>query len=306
MSSLIQESDGGPACSSQKDEMINGPVRVLIMFILVTLHNKILYEYCLRNKKNIQYILGLIFLITSFYFINVYTPFSINPAGGLSTLISTIFIYVVGLGFYFMHKNILEKNILSGQQLLEKEEEIRYLKAQLNPHFLFNAMNNLYGTSLSKPDEISERILELSELLRYQIESSQKESILIRDEINYLDKYINYELNRNHKLKIDFKKEGNFGKLKFAPLLLMPFIENAIKFSSETKEPSIKIDIALVDKSIDFKLLNNYSRVGTKKKGTNIGLINTKKRLELIYRNKYCLLITDQNGLYDVYLNLKL
>jgi sensor histidine kinase YesM len=128
---------------SQGLKILKCPIRLLIIFVLIGAQNKILYEHYLRNKKYLLFVSGLIILVRIFYSINLYSPFSINPIGGISSLISTIFIYVLGLGFYFVHKNILEVNIFSRQKLLGKEEEIRYLRAQLNPHFLFNALNNL-------------------------------------------------------------------------------------------------------------------------------------------------------------------
>lgn len=287
-------------------EIAKDSVELLIIVIQTGIHNYLLSEYWMKRKKLIQYLLRFILLAATYLLINLYTSFSINPNGGASTFMSTVFIYIAGMGGYFIHKNIIERNILAKSELLEKEEEIRYLRAQLNPHFLFNALNNLYGASLSNPKKTPEKILELSDLLRYQIESSQKEMIPLRDEISYLDKYVNYELDRNHKLKINFKKEGGYDDLKIAPLLLMPFIENAIKFSSETDKPMIDMHLVFRNGSLHFKLINNYSLSGKLVGGTNTGILNTKKRLKLIYRNKYELMIKDHEGIYDVQLSLQL
>lgn len=220
--------------------------------------------------------------------------------------VSIFLIYLIGLGFYYIHKNILERNLLFQSELIDRDEEIRHLKAQLNPHFLFNALNNLYGTALTDPDETPDKILELSELLRYQIESSKKEHVSLEDEIEFIKKYLSYERSRNPKIRIDFKTDIHSGPLSLSPMLFMPFIENAIKYSSHTDEPFFSLFIETDKKNLFFKMRNNFNENGRKFSGTNTGLSNTKKRLELMYKNKHQLLINEEDGIYNVDLSIKL
>jgi LytS/YehU family sensor histidine kinase len=220
--------------------------------------------------------------------------------------ISIFTVYLVGLGFYYTHKNILERNLLFKSELIDRDEEIRHLKAQLNPHFLFNALNNLYGASLTDPAETPDKILELSDLLRYQIESSKKERVALQDEILFIRKYLSYEQNRNPKLKIDFETDVTYAQVDLSPMLFMPFIENAIKYSSHTDHPFCFLSIHSDKKNLVFKMRNNFTEDGRKFSGTNTGISNTKKRLELTYKNKHELLISDANNIYSVDLSIKL
>jgi LytS/YehU family sensor histidine kinase len=212
---------------------------------------------------------------------------------------------VVGLGFYYAHKNILERNLLFQNELIGRDEEIRHLKAQLNPHFLFNAMNNLYGTALTDPNETPDKILELSDLLRYQIESSKKENVTLDEEIQFIQKYLNYEQNRIPKLKIEFKTNIFSNQVLLSPMLFMPFIENAIKYCSQTEKPMFILEITSDKKNLDFKIINNFSGDRRKFSGTNTGLSNTKKRLELMYKKRHSLIITESDDLYTVDLNIR-
>ena len=286
--------------------IFQGAMIVLIAHIQVYVHNVYLYKKYF-SKKNLKYVTGTVFLFISYFLINYFTPFRLVSNKEPVTMgISIFFVYLVGLGFYYAHKNILERNLLFKTELIERDEEIRHLKAQLNPHFLFNALNNLYGTALTDPSETPDKILELSDLLRYQIESSKKEHVTIDDEIQFIRKYLNYEQNRNPKLKIDFETDIIFGHTHLSPMLFMPFIENAIKYSSHTDKPFCSLSIQTDKKRLSFKMRNNFTNDGRKFSGTNTGISNTKKRLELTYRNKHELIIDDKNGIYTVELTIKL
>jgi len=286
--------------------IINGGIMFLIAHIQVYIHNVFLYKKYF-SKQNLKYILGTLILFGSYFLINFFTPFTFVNNGDVVTMSISIFlIYLIGLGFYYIHKNLLERNLLFQTELIERDEEIRHLKAQLNPHFLFNALNNLYATALTEPTETPDKILELSELLRYQIESSKKESISLDEEINFIQKYLNYEQNRNPKLHISFKTDVLSGRIALSPMLFMPFIENAIKYSSQTDKPFLSLSITTDKKKLIFKIRNNFSIGRRKFSGTNTGIMNTKKRLELIYRNKHELVINDTNEIYTIELVIKL
>jgi LytS/YehU family sensor histidine kinase len=219
--------------------------------------------------------------------------------------ISIFLIYVVGLGFYYVHKNILERNLLFQSKLIERDDEIRHLKAQLNPHFLFNALNNLYGTALTEPTETPDKILELSELLRYQIESSKKETVSLEEEIQFIKKYLNYEQMRMSKLSITFDTDIRTANIQLSPMLFMPFIENAIKYCSQTEKPFLYLQLETDKKNLYFKIINNYNDDRRKFAGTNTGILNTKKRLDLMYSNRHKLLINESGDIYTVELALK-
>lgn len=286
--------------------IFDGGMIFLIAHIQVYIHNAYLYKKYF-SKNNLKYVSGTLLLFASYFLINYFTPFRFAKSEEPVTMAISIFlIYLIGLGFYYTHKNILERNLLFKTELIERDEEIRHLKAQLNPHFLFNALNNLYGTALSEPSETPDKILELSELLRYQIESSKKERVSLEDEIQFVRQYLNYEQNRNPKLRIDFEADIVSSQASLSPMLFMPFIENAIKYSAHTDRPFLYLLVQADKKKLVFKMKNNFTRDGRKFSGTNTGISNTKKRLALTYRNRHELLISDENEIYTVELSIKL
>jgi len=286
--------------------IFNGAMMFLVAHVQVYIHNVFLYKHYF-SKQNFKYLAGTILLFTSYFLINYFTPFKFVRDGDVVTMCISIFlVYLVGLGFYYMHKNILERNLLFRTELIERDEEIRHLKAQLNPHFLFNALNNLYGSALTDPSETPEKILELSELLRYQIESSKQEFVPLEEELDFIRKYLNYEQNRNPKLVVDFQTAVSYRQVKISPMLFMPFIENAIKFSSHADKPFCALSVQADKKRFIFHMQNNFDRNHTKFSGTNTGISNTRQRLELTYRNKHELLIDDTGELYTIVLTIRL
>lgn len=285
--------------------IVDGAIIIGMAHVQVIIHNILYKKYF--GKRNLRYLIGTLILAISYFLVNYFTRFRFMQNESPVTMgVSIFLIYLIGLGFYYIHKNILERNLLFQSELIDRDEEIRHLKAQLNPHFLFNALNNLYGTALTDPDETPDKILELSELLRYQIESSKKEHVSLEDEIEFIKKYLSYERSRNPKIRIDFKTDIHSGPLSLSPMLFMPFIENAIKYSSHTDEPFFSLFIETDKKNLFFKMRNNFNENGRKFSGTNTGLSNTKKRLELMYKNKHQLLINEEDGIYNVDLSIKL
>ena len=285
--------------------MRDGAVMILIAHIQVFIHNVLHKNYF--GKHNMRYLFGTLLLATGYFLISYFTRFRfIQNESPVTTGVAIFLIYLIGLGFYYIHKNILEKNLLFQSELIERDEEIRHLKAQLNPHFLFNALNNLYGTALTDPSETPDKILELSELLRYQIESSKKEHVLLEDEIEFIQKYLHYEQDRNPKLRIELETNTHSDSATLSPMLFMPFIENAIKYSSDTDKPFLFLSIESDKKTLTFKMRNNYNSAGKNFSGTNTGLYNTKKRLELVYKNRHHLSIKQADEVYSVELIIKL
>lgn len=286
--------------------LLEGLLIILIAYAQVFVHNVILYKNYF-GKKNLKYIFGTLGLSVMYFAINYFTPFGVIQSKSPVTMAISIFmLYLIGLGFYYIHKNILERNLLFQSELIERDEEIRHLKAQLNPHFLFNALNNLYGTALTDPAETPDKILELSDLLRYQIESSKKEKIKLKYEIEFIRKYFSYEQNRNMKLRIDFETDIVSDEVYVPPMLFMPFIENGIKFSAHNDEPFLSLRIETDKKKLTFTMKNNFKNDKQTFTGTNTGISNTKKRLELMYHNKHHFLISETDKIYLVELTVNL
>lgn len=192
------------------------------------------------------------------------------------------------------------------------QTELHLLQSQLSPHFLFNTLNNMYGISLSQHEKIPALLLKLSELLRYSVYDAKESYVLLKDEILYLENYIEFEKIRigeklNLTVEIDDIKSSN---LKIAPMLLIVFLENAFKHSKNTLQSKIHIYIGLKiwAGSILFSVKNSYNtsaRSAENFQGSSgLGLANVRKRLELLYPNGYDLKIEDETDFYTVMLRV--
>lgn len=207
-------------------------------------------------------------------------------------------------------KNELEKNQLTTELKL-KEAELKLLKAQIHPHFLFNTLNNLYGLTLEKSDEAPQLVLRFSEILDYILYRCNEKKVLLADEINNLKNYLEIEKIRySGKLKLEQKFPKNPGNLKIAPLIFIPLFENAFKHgvSKSPGEAFVKVDLSLNGKTMRCHLQNTKSEQEKIQNGNSsgIGLKNVKKRLELVYPEKYILNIEDKPDSFLVNLILEL
>jgi sensor histidine kinase YesM len=192
------------------------------------------------------------------------------------------------------------------------QTELHLLQEQLSPHFLFNTLNNLYGISLSQHEKIPALLLKLSELLRYSVYDAKEPYVLLKDEVAYLNNYIEFEKIRiGEKLNLTVEiEEVASNKVRIAPMLLIVFLENAFKHSKNTIESKIHIYIGLKvwGNSILFSVKNSYNssarRAESFQGSSGLGLVNVRKRLELLYPNGYDLKIEDENDFYTVMLRV--
>ncbi len=212
--------------------------------------------------------------------------------------------------FIQQEKNELEKMKLTTELQL-REAELKLLKAQVQPHFLFNTLNNLYGLTLEKSDEAPELVLRLSEILDYILYRCDANRVPLSEEIKNLKNYIEIEKIRyseNLKLNLQFPEETN--SLIIAPLMLLPFVENAFKHgvSNFPGKTFVELKVVLVERNLIFNIKNSKNTrlksEGQTLKG--IGLKNVKKRLELMYPGKYMLNIEDGEETFSVNLTIEL
>lgn len=194
----------------------------------------------------------------------------------------------------------------------EKEAELKLLKAQLNPHFLFNTLNNLYGLSVIKSDKLPSLMLKLSDLLRYSLYETSAVLVPLEKEIKYLENYISLEKIRlEDKTDINFEVSGNLSSIKIAPMLFIVFVENAFKHLGVLSDgkSSVFVKITENNEELHFSCENTIDETETQnhelEKGkSGIGLQNAKKRLSLLYADKYQLKTEKKSNTYAV--NLKL
>ena len=188
------------------------------------------------------------------------------------------------------------------------ETELSFLKSQINPHFFFNTLNNLYALTLENSEAAPEVILKLSDLMRYTIYDGREEAVPIRQEITFIENYLELQRIRLHKKStITFQHKVSNPELEVPPLLFVIFLENAFKHGVETLRDNAIVDLEISENEgvVKFYALNNYDHEERNLKG-GLGLDNIKRRLKLLFGNHYKLEIVDQENTYRVYLTLNL
>jgi hypothetical protein len=189
--------------------------------------------------------------------------------------------------------------------------ELNFLKAQINPHFLFNTLNNLYYLAYTKSENTTEVIAKLSQMMRYMIYDSNHPQVLLSKEIEYMESYISLErLRLNNEIPIEFVIEGNVGNVLISPLIFITFLENAFKHGVSSNQPGawVKIAIHVCDKKCIYTVTNSkiVKAKAEKEENSGIGLKNVNRRLELSYPNQYDLKVKDEDDKYMVQLKLDL
>jgi two-component system, LytTR family, sensor histidine kinase AlgZ len=194
---------------------------------------------------------------------------------------------------------------------LENEKllaELNFLKAQINPHFLFNTLNNLYYLAYTKSENTTEVIAKLSQMMRYMIYESNHTKVPLHKEIEYMENYISLErLRLNDQIPIMFEVKGNVDNVWITPLIFITFLENAFKHGVSNNNPNawVNITIELAGGQCIYQVENSKPEdKGEEHEKSGIGLQNVQRRLELSYPNKQQLMIEDKADRYHVKLNL--
>lgn len=184
--------------------------------------------------------------------------------------------------------------------------ELAYLKSQINPHFLFNTLNNIAVISEKYPERVTPILIGLSNILRYQLYESDKTNVLLSKEIENLRHYLKLEAMRLNNAECQVRLEGSPNNLTVAPLLFLPFFENAIKHGANTSgKTSIDILFKIEEKNVLFVAKNSKPTFKPKQLQGGIGLKNIQRRLELLYPNRYKLVINDTLESYEIVLNIQ-
>lgn len=208
---------------------------------------------------------------------------------------------------YFIRSARQETKIaqLHNQQMAA---ELNYLKTQIQPHFFFNTLNNIYALALQKSEKAAPLVAKHAEIMRY-ILSVENSSVLLKDEIEFLENFVEVESVRySDKINIQFEHQGISSTHTIAPLLLLPFVENTFKHGvgEETGAGFVSIIISQIEDELSVEISNSKSiNISAANRG-GFGLSNVKKRLELLYPSQYNLLITDDKEVFTMVLTLNL
>lgn len=198
-----------------------------------------------------------------------------------------------------------EKALLKTQSLTS---ELAMLRSQINPHFLFNTLNNIDSLVSIDPDKASNSIIKLSEIMRYMLYDANADFVPLDKEIEYLESFISLQLLRlKNQDFVNFTIDGEIKNKKIPPMLIIPFVENAFKHGQKNvKAPGVIINIKISETIYTFEIVNYTSTAeATEKDGVGgIGLQNMQRRLDLLYKDKYELDINTNDGKYSVLLKL--
>lgn len=211
----------------------------------------------------------------------------------------------VGFGcvFFFIEYSLFKEQQAKALLIENKKTELAYLRSQMNPHFLFNTLNNIYSLVYQKSDKALPALEKLTAMLRYSLYEGE-DNIPLEKEIRSIENFILLEEMRyNYPLNIDFKMDENIANIKIPPFLLLPFVENAFKHG-DMKSP-LKIHLNLSNNQLQFNVQN---RIKTKQKDNvgGIGLENIKKRLALIYADNYELIINEKDKIFEISLLIQM
>ena len=272
----------------------------------------------LKNKKlkffllsiSITAIISIVETYIDFILYDMYNVINEPLLGSFITNFSIHIIYSVA-GFYYIIKFEYRRSEKIKQQLIEEtyKTELKYLKAQLNPHFLFNGINNVYHLIGKNNALAKETLLQFSGLLRYQLYESNTH-ILLEKELDYVLKYIKIEeTRRGSDIRLHYDIASKNPTLKIAPLLLIPFIENAFKHCSnhiDSTKNIIKIKIEEIDKKLYLEVFNSYDESTSTNEVGGIGLHNVQKRLSLLYPDAHQLEIKKEQANHIINLSISL
>ena len=230
---------------------------------------------------------------------------------GLFLLATYLVSLMMLIGVFLIQRFYQQQQQRHTDQLLHQDEQIRFLHAQLNPHFFFNTLNNLYGISLHEPSRMPDLLMQLSKLMRYQVESSRRSWVSLQQEIEFITSYVTLERERlGKRCQISYEyptSEHQLQTYQLAPLLLMPLVENAFKHGTgDIKGCFVHINLQLRNNCLLLSIENSLSYHKFNGTSTGLGLQNTRQRLDMLYPEQYQFVLTQETDRYVTQLEIQL
>lgn len=273
-----------------------------------------LWEYLAGNIISLTaiWVVLVLWLLFISWATDIRLPISTeNEMGKVQWLIIAIPVELTFFGSTLIEVSLFARNQANQTASLKTEKletELKFLKSQINPHFLFNSLNNIYSFVITKSDKAPDAILTLSKMLRYMLYECKQDYVSIKKEVEYLENYLYLtQLRDSTQPTIHF----DFGKLdltlKVSPMLFIPFFENAIKHGDPNAHGDwLKARLSSQEKTVDFTIENRKAPEShSKDKVGGIGLENVRRQLQLAYPGKHVLDLQEDDKTYSVHLSIK-
>jgi sensor histidine kinase YesM len=295
--------------------------KTFIQAVLVYVNILLLYPVFFKKKKYLLYVISVIIvtLIAGYWNLKleIFTKnngqelnmdrhfrFFLSQSGMAARYILISFLLKISVDYYE------QKEVLKKIELEKATAELNFLKAQVNPHFLFNTLNNLYALILENSDKSGEAVLKLADIMKYTLAESKEDKVLLQKEIQLLYNYTELERLRKPDAAVSFTVSGKTDSSFITPLLLLPLVENAFKYGLNlvAKNGFIRINIKTENKELHVTVENNIPPVKNNEafKSLGTGIENVKRRLEILYPGKYVINIDSKAEVFFVHLQLQL
>ncbi|WP_346317857.1 histidine kinase [Chitinophaga sp. YIM B06452] len=219
----------------------------------------------------------------------------------------TVLLLAASSSIKLFQKGMMDKQLIYELKQSKAYAELEQLKNQINPHFLFNMLNNANVLTKKDPEKASQVLMKLSDLLRYQLYDSTREKVLLTSDIHFLEDFLNLEKVRRDSFDFLISKEGDLSGVQIPPLLFISFVENAVKHNNDaTKSSYVNLYFDVRNDELFFKCINSKPALKSVNNTGGLGLTNIKRRLELLFPATHSLQIEEDSDRYCVTLIIKL
>lgn len=298
---------------SSNGELGEPTLNLLLFFLLFYTNMYLLVPKLLFKNKYVLYslfTLGVIILSTGIYLMGYYFFAPGYNLDGLNIPLFYAFILVLiaaSSSIKFFQKWIGDKQLIYELERSKTSAELEQLKNQINPHFLFNMLNNANVLIKKDPEKASQVLMKLSDLLRYQLYDSSRDKVMLTSDIHFLEDFLNLEKVRRDNFDFLISKEGDLSGVLVPPLLFISFVENAVKHNNDAVKSSyVNLFFDVRNDTLFFKCINSKPIQKAVHKSGGLGLTNIKRRLELLFPESHNLKIEDNNETYCITLTVKL
>ena len=277
------------------------------------LNSEILIPKILKPKGVEWYVLGIIIAvfiwgcITIFIRTEIFQRNSAIPSYGV--VFQMLFVLAISTSYKIFSDYLANEQKMKDQENERLKSELGFLRSQISPHFMFNVLNSIVSLARKKSDLIEPVTIKLSELMRYMLYEVDEEKVSMEKELKYLQSYIDLQkLRFGNDVAFNFEVINQISNKTIEPMLLIPFVENAFKHGvGLIKNPVIDVKLDVQQSHIYFEVRNKVSRQFvevTKNKNSGIGLVNVRRRLELLYPKNHELTIEEEGEWYEVKLKI--